>query len=311
MVREQAPRLEPGSGVSGRASIIVPCHNQAHFLASALQSAIEQTHEDVELIVVDDESNDNAGEVARRYGVRLIRRRNGGLAAARNTGALVSSGEYVTFLDADDRLLPQAVAAGIAELERRPQLGFVYGHHRLVTYDGSLLAEWLPEPEPPDPYAALLRGNVVKMHGTVVYRRRTLEKLGLFDPSLLACEDYDLYLRVARTLPVGSHPSVVAEYRRHGGNMSNQPARMLSAVMRVLNRQKPWLRGRPELHSAYLEGRRDWLRYYGTSLIEDARRSLATRDWRELSRDGRILLRWHPAGAIALAAEGLRELAEG
>jgi hypothetical protein len=178
----------------------------------------------------------------------------------------------------------------------------VFGHHRLVTYDWSFLAEWPPAPEPRDPYAALLRDNIVKMHATVVYRRRTLEHIGLFDPMLRACEDYDLYLRVARRLPIGSHPAVVAEYRRHGGNMTNEPARMLSTVLRVLHAQRRWVRRQPELRGAYREGRREWRRYYGTPLVEHAQRSVAARDWRGLLEDGKVLLRWYPAGAAQLAA---------
>ncbi len=296
-------------GVSGRASIIVPCHDQAHFLASAVESALEQTYHDVEIIVVDDGSYDNTVEVARRLGVRVIRRPNGGLAVARNSGAVASTGEYLAFLDADDRLLPDALSTGVYELARRPQLAFVFGHHRLVTYDGSFLAEWPPESEPRDPYAALLRDNIVKMHAAVVYRRRTLEHVGLFDSALPACEDYDLYLRVARRLRIGAHPAVVAEYRRHGGNMSNEPARMLSAVLRVLGAQKRWVGRRPELRRAYQEGRREWRRYYGQPLVEEARRSLAVRDWRSLLEDSKVLLRWYPAGAAQLAEELVRELA--
>jgi glycosyltransferase involved in cell wall biosynthesis len=302
------PGLSPGNGVRGRTSIIVPCHDQSHFLGSALESALEQTYDDVEVIVVDDGSRDNTEEVARRFGVRVVRRPNGGLAAARNSGAVASTGEYLTFLDADDRLLPHAVSTGIAELERRKEIALVFGHHRLVTYDGSFLAEWLPEPEPRDPYEALLRGNTVKMHATVAYRRRTLERVGLFDLTLPACEDYDLYLRVARKLSIGSYPAVVAEYRRHAANMSNEPARMLSAVLRVLDRQKPWVRGRPELRRAYLEGRHEWLRYYGTPLVDHTRRSVASREWRQLIGNGRALLRWYPAGARRLANDMIREL---
>jgi glycosyltransferase involved in cell wall biosynthesis len=309
MGAESVPSLPAGNGVLGRASIVVPCFDQAHFLASAVESALEQTYDDVEVIVVDDGSRDNTEEVARRFGVRVIRRRNGGLAVARNSGAVASTGEYLTFLDADDRLLREAVSKGIAELARRPQLALVFGHHRLVTYDGSFLAEWRPEPEPQDPYAALLRDNIVKMHATVVYRRRTLEHVGLFNPALPACEDYDLYLRVARRLPIGSHAAVVAEYRRHGGNMSNEPARMLSAVSGVLDAQLRWVWRHPELRRAYLEGRREWRRYYGTPLVEDVRRSVIVRDWRRLLQDGRVLLRWYPAGAAQLAWVAVRELA--
>jgi glycosyltransferase involved in cell wall biosynthesis len=262
---------------------------------------LRQTHGDVEVIVVDDGSRDNTGEVARRLGVPVIRQPNLGLAAARNAGVAASTGEYVAFLDADDLLLPEAASRGLDELERRPELGFVFGHHRLITFEGSFLAQWAPEPEPRDAYVALLRDNIVKMHATVLYRRRTLEHFGLFDTTLGACEDYDLYLRIARHLPIGSHSAIVAEYRRHGGNLSNSPGKMLAAALRVLEAQRPWVEGRSELVGAQLEGRERWRRYYGPALIENALRNIGMRNWKGALEDCRVLVRWHPVGALKLA----------
>jgi glycosyltransferase involved in cell wall biosynthesis len=289
--------------VPGRASIIVPCRNQAHFLGSALESALGQTYDEVEVIVVDDGSWDNTEAVADRYDVSVLRQPTAGLGAARNTGATAASGEYLVFLDADDRLCPDAVRRGVDHLERRPELAFVFGHHRLITYDGSFLAEWQPEPEARDPYVELLRGNIVKMHATVTYRRPALEEIGLFDITLGACEDYDLYLRVARRLAIGSFPDVVAEYRRHGDNMSNEPRRMLRAVLRALDRQRPWVGGDPERRKAYLDGRQTWLAYYGAPLVEHARRCAAGGEWGQFGADAKVLLRCYPAGLRELLGE--------
>src|SRR5215212_9690625 len=90
-------------------SVVIPCYNQAHFLSEAIESVLAQTHPNFEIIVVDDGSTDNTSEVAARYpGVRHIRQDNQGLAAARNTGLRESKGTCLVFLDADDRLLPNA-----------------------------------------------------------------------------------------------------------------------------------------------------------------------------------------------------------
>ena len=72
------------------------------------------------------------------------------------------------------------------------------------------------EPADADPYASFLRGNYIGMHATVAYRRAVIEAEGGFNPSLPACEDYDLYLRIARKHPVSVHDHLVAEYRQHG-----------------------------------------------------------------------------------------------
>jgi glycosyltransferase involved in cell wall biosynthesis len=93
-------------------SIIIPCHNQARFLflSDAIASVLGQTHSPVELIVVDDGSPDNTAEIARRYeAIRFLRQENRGVSTARNAGFSASTGAYVMFLDADDRLMPNAV----------------------------------------------------------------------------------------------------------------------------------------------------------------------------------------------------------
>src|SRR3712207_4601210 len=103
-------------------SIVIPCYNQAHFLGEAIESVLAQTYPHFEVVVVDDGSTDNTEAVAARYpGVRCIRQENQGLAAARNTGIRRSNGSYLVFLDADDRLLPNALEVGLKHLKEHPE----------------------------------------------------------------------------------------------------------------------------------------------------------------------------------------------
>ena len=103
-------------------SVVIPCWNQARFLGEAIQSVLRQTYGNTEIIVVDDGSSDETSIVARSFpGVRCIGQKNGGLASARNTGLSASRGDYVIFLDADDRLLPIAIQAGLNCLAQHPQ----------------------------------------------------------------------------------------------------------------------------------------------------------------------------------------------
>ncbi|MDR7453912.1 MAG: glycosyltransferase family A protein, partial [Armatimonadota bacterium] len=148
-----------------RASVVITCHNQGAFLAQAIESALAQTYPGVEVIVVDDGSTDETAEVAARYpDVRLVSQPRAGLPAARNAGLGLCTGDVVTFLDADDRLLPHAVETGVRALLAHPEAACVAGHYRLIDAAGTVTAEWTRAPVDFDPYAALLRRNHIGMH---------------------------------------------------------------------------------------------------------------------------------------------------
>ena len=112
-------------------SIVVTCFNQGRYLADAVESARHQTCDRTELIIVDDGSTDDTAAVAAQVGVaQLIRQANAGLPAARNAGLYRARGKYITFLDADDLLLPKAIELGLACHNATPGCAFVYGGHR-------------------------------------------------------------------------------------------------------------------------------------------------------------------------------------
>jgi SAM-dependent methyltransferase len=251
-------------------SVVIPCYQQAHYLGNAIESALAQTYPAVEIIVVDDGSPDNTPQVAQSYPqVRYVYQYNQGLSAARNTGLHHSRGQYLVFLDADDQLLPEALATGFCYLVAHPEMAFASGHFRYVQADGTFLSSY-PQPQVTDDhYCALLRGNYIGMHATVIYRRDVLESSGGFDVTLPACEDYDLYLRLARHFAVGQHPAMVAEYRIHGTNMSHNPLLMLQAALRVLHRQRDAVeqKGSPEERAAYEAGLRFWQEHYSEQLV--------------------------------------------
>jgi glycosyltransferase involved in cell wall biosynthesis len=101
----------------GLVSIVIACYNQAHFLDQAIESALAQKYIKREIVVVDDGSTDNTREIAcRNLAVHYIQQENAGPSAARNMGVKSSRGEYLVFLDADDRLLPDALTVGVQSL---------------------------------------------------------------------------------------------------------------------------------------------------------------------------------------------------
>ena len=111
-----------------KVSVIIPAYNQAKFLAVAIDSCLEQTYRDIEVIVVEDGSTDETRDVAARFGDRIsyIHQENTGLAGARNRGIGESKGEYLCFLDSDDFFHPQKIQRQVELIEADPQLGFVY-----------------------------------------------------------------------------------------------------------------------------------------------------------------------------------------
>jgi glycosyltransferase involved in cell wall biosynthesis len=288
-------------------SVVVPCYNQARFLGEAIESVLAQSHPLFEVVVVDDGSTDDTSEVAARYpGVRLVRQENRGLSGARNAGLARSRGEYVVFLDADDRLLPGALEAGVERLEARPACALVAGRDRHIAADGSPLptsGQGLHRAHVEgDHYLGLLYYSVW-IPGAVMFRRAVFESVGAFDPSVNGAADYDLYLRIARRFPVHYHGELVLEYRRHDTNMTRDSAPMLKATVSVLRAQRGHLKGTPRYEQAYKAGMRTGQVIYGVPLANEARRLVRQRQWKRVVRSALVLLRYYPQGLLILLSE--------
>ena len=247
-------------------SVIIPTYNYQQFLSEAIDSVLRQTCQDFEIIVVDDGSTDDTRSIVATYpSVRYFWQTNQGLAAARNTGIQKSTGRYLVFLDADDKLLLGALEANLKCFQMHPECGFVFGRFRRLTLDGIAIA-----PQPVingEHYLALLQRNYIVMHATVTYRRDVIENVGGFNASLLACEDYDLYLRIARLFPVAQHDEIVADYRIHGANMSRRHTTMLSCALQVLREQRQNFENQLAF-TAYKTGIISWRNYFGRKILK-------------------------------------------
>lgn len=251
-----------------KVSVIVTTYNHARYLREALESIRAQTYSADEIIVVDDGSSDHPETVVSEFaGVEIIHQHNQGLSAARDTGLKVARGRYILFLDADDRLTEIALETLVRRIEAHPDCGFVYGAYRLFGTQPDWRKECALRPIGRDPYQTLLTQNCIGMHGTVLYRRNLLAAIGGFDTALPACEDYDVYLRMAHGHGVSCGPEVLAEYRQHDSNMSSDLARMNKAVRLVLSKQKAIADTNQLWKAARQRGLRYWFDYYGSAQL--------------------------------------------
>ncbi|HUS97697.1 MAG TPA: glycosyltransferase [Hyphomicrobiaceae bacterium] len=260
-------------------SVVVTTYNHAHFLADAIESILAQSRRADEIVVVDDGSTDSPERVVAKFpGVRIIHQANQGLSAARNTGLKASTGAYILFLDADDRLTEIAIETGLRTFARHPENGFVYAAH---CHFGTN-PDWTKNQDlrriGPDAYGTLLSANVIGMHATVLYRRDLLAEIGGFDVDLPACEDYDVYLRLARVHGVACDPSVVAEYRQHNSNMSANSKLMLSSVLCALEKQTPFAASNPAWIEALRTGRINWFQHYCSRQFAQLKHGLISSD---------------------------------
>jgi glycosyltransferase involved in cell wall biosynthesis len=278
-------------------SIIIPCYNQGHFLADSIESALAQTYGRTELVVVDDGSSDNTAELAARYPVRYIRQPNRGIAEARNCGFNATAGDYVMFLDADDRLTCDSVQAHLHCFAAHPGVGFVVGEIEWIdskgNYTGTAKSELLKQ----NHYEELLKVNHVANTIAVMFRRSVLEHVGGFNSFFSPAEDYEILLRAGRTYPSAHHSAVVAQYRRHSTNTSRKGAVMLRATHRVMLAERCLAKGNRRLEAALREGDRYWRDFYGAVTIKEIWTHLRRRDLARAVQAFAALI-WYVRGRI-------------
>jgi O-antigen/teichoic acid export membrane protein/glycosyltransferase involved in cell wall biosynthesis len=217
-------------------SIVIAYYQHPDFIAEAVLSAKRQTYTNTEIIVVDDGSPEPVEPRLRHIGgLQIWRTENRGVSAARNFGCRKSSGEHLIFLDSDDVLAPGAVEAHLKVL-LSTDAALSFGAIRLVDENGTQLRPPHSCRQRQDYFKTLLESNPIGCPGAAMIRRKAFLQVGMFDESLRICEDYDLYLRIARQMPVGQCSSWVVDYRRHRTNISQAKERMFAVTMTVLDR---------------------------------------------------------------------------
>ncbi len=254
-------------------SVVIPLFNGRRFLREALESCAAQSHAALEVVVVDDGSTDDGPRLARETGARVLSQRNAGVAVARNRGLEEARGEYVVFLDQDDRLAPRAVEAGLAALGGAGGACWVVGLMRRVDAGGRPRGA-IDRRGGALTFTNMLRGQA-RCGGPparALFPRALLRAVGGFDPRHAPADDYDLFLKLARRAEGRWHDEVVVDYRRHEGNVSNEVARTLRATLGVLRAHASG--GDAEVLAAWAQGRAHWRGVFGPRLTPELLASL-------------------------------------
>ncbi|WP_231378787.1 glycosyltransferase family 2 protein [Natrinema sp. J7-1] len=221
-------------------SVVIPVYEQPQLLAEALDSVTNQTVSDIEVIVVDDASDTDFKPIVNQYGdrVRLLTHdENKGAAEARNTGIDAARGEYVAFLDADDRWAPTKLEKQLEVFKREDvTLGLVYTGFVQYQLDGT---EW---ERYPDARGEIYRDELVRdrVHptSTVMVRWECLERTGGFDPSLPSRQDYDLWIRIADHYEVDYVDEILVDKREQPDSISKDFDRRIEGDLAVFEKVK-------------------------------------------------------------------------
>lgn len=250
-------------------SVLLPVYNAERYLAQAIESILNQTFQDFELLIIDDGSTDRSGQILTTYAaqdsrIRLISRENRGLISTLNEMLDLAQGEFLARMDADDLATPNRLTLQVAFLKQHPEVVCVGGAFGLIDPQGRTVMNAIPMPqENAEIQPLLLLGRTVINHPCALIRRSALLQIGGYDPSMKTIEDLDMLLRLGEIGQLANLPDVVLQYRFHPNSVSAQNTVYQSqmareACQRAWKRRgitgkfdapQPWYRPTPDPHS--------------------------------------------------------------
>ncbi|WP_040483351.1 glycosyltransferase family 2 protein [Lyngbya aestuarii] len=233
-------------------SVIIPAYNAEPFIAKTLTSVLAQTYKNIEVLVVDDGSQDQTAKIVQLFAekdkrVTLFQQPNSGVAAARNLAIEKSKGEFIAPLDADDIWSAQNIEKQLQCIQIEASIGLVYAWSVEIDENDTFIGGFHGFEYEGDIYKELLYRNFIGNASAVLIRRSCLEKVGTYDPQLRVqnaqgCEDWDLYLRIAECYQVRVVKDFLIGYRQVTNSMSrnyNAMAKSHQLVLETIQRKYP------------------------------------------------------------------------
>ncbi|MEL7312980.1 MAG: glycosyltransferase family 2 protein [Pseudomonadota bacterium] len=236
-----------------KVSVVMPSYNVEAFIAGAIKSVLNQSFTDFELLIVDDGSTDGTRAIYESFNdcrIRVVRQKNRGLAGARNAGIRESRGDYLAFLDADDRWRDDKLSRHVAHLDRDPSVGVSFSASQFMGEDGSLL-ELFQQPKLTGLNAdSILCRNPIGNGSAPVIRRETLLEVSkldtrygapepvVFDPDFRQSEDIECWVRIAATTHwrFEGLPEPLTLYRLNSGGLSASVDKQLASWERFIDK---------------------------------------------------------------------------
>ena len=222
-------------------SVVIPTYNYGRFVCTAVDSALSQTFQPLEVIVVDDGSTDDTRERLSQYGdhIRYIYQVNKHLSAARTTGIRAARGEFIALLDSDDLWAPEKLARQVALLLQYPELGAVGTEKFCIDINGNRL----PDMDATDggvEFVELSLRDFLEFSplcpSATMMRRRCFDEVGCFDETLRSVEDMEMWLRVRARYPVFKLTAKLTGFRVHPTSMSTMAESMFRNHLKVLDK---------------------------------------------------------------------------
>jgi glycosyltransferase involved in cell wall biosynthesis len=215
-------------------SVIIPAFNASATLRESAASALCGTYERIEVVIVDDGSTDSTVKVAEEIAgadarARLLRRENGGVSAAFNTGLAEASGEYVARLDADDLWHPAKLERQVNAALDRPDVALLYTDVRYIDAEGRLIRDVAPQDFPQKSLCRGIYESVVGGNSSALMLREAVIQAGGYDEALTSWEDLLLQLRISARHPIAHVPGFLVGYRVRPGSLSARPENMLAS----------------------------------------------------------------------------------
>jgi len=234
-------------------SVIIPLYNGEAFISQTLQSVLNQTYKNLEILVVDDGSRDRAPEIVQQFAqkdprIRLLQQANAGVAAARNWGIQEAQGEFIAPIDADDLWQPDTLTKLITQFQQGDlNLGVVYAWSVDIDESNQLTGGFHAARVEGNVYKTLLCHNFLGNASSTLIRKTCLDQVGGYETELKAqsaqgCEDWDLYLRLAERYEFAVVPEFLIRYRKLNSGMSGnfqQMARSQQLMLKAAQDKHP------------------------------------------------------------------------